>query len=104
MIWFKDVFGRNVRLTDERREHLETAHPEMAGQLDKVAKTLEAPQTVVKSSTDTGAELYYRFYSLTALGDKYLCVVVKVKAEDAFILTVYFTDSIKKGDIIWPAR
>jgi len=30
---FKDYLERSVRLTDERLEHFENQHPEMAGQL-----------------------------------------------------------------------
>jgi len=26
-------------------------------------------------------------------GDKYLCIVVKFKQQDAFVITAYFTDS-----------
>ena len=38
---------------------------------------------------------------LTEVGDKYLCVVVKTIKHDAFVLTAYLTDVIKKGEIIW---
>ena len=36
------------------------------------------------------------------VGDKYLCVVVKVQAEDAFVVTAYMTDKVKKGNVLWP--
>ena len=48
------------------------------------------------------ARLYYRFYVGTRVGDKYMCVVVKIVADDAFVLTAYFTDRMKKGRQIWP--
>jgi hypothetical protein len=32
---------------------------------------------------------------------KYLCVVVKVVSEDAFIVTAYYTDAVKKGAVLW---
>ena len=38
------------------------------------------------------------------VGDKYLCVVVKVLPADAFVLTAYLTDKVKKGEQLWPAR
>jgi hypothetical protein len=44
----------------------------------------------------------YRFYLGTRVGDKYLCVIVKVLGEDRFILTAYLTDRIKQGVRIWP--
>jgi hypothetical protein len=101
MRWFKDLYDRNVRLTDERLEHFENDHPEMAGQIDKVGETLLQPEIVVRSKTDSEAELFYRHYLMTPIGEKYMCVVVKVKVDDVFILTAYFTDTIKKGDVLW---
>ncbi len=47
------------------------------------------------------ARLYYRHYVGLSVGDKNMCVVVKFKQDDAFVITAYFTDSIKKGDVIW---
>ncbi len=35
---------------------------------------------------------------------KYLCVVVKVSIGDLFIITSYFTDTVKKGDILWERK
>ena len=32
---------------------------------------------------------------------KYLCAVVKTRAEDAFVVTAYLTDRVKKGDVLW---
>jgi len=36
------------------------------------------------------------------VGDKFLCVAVKVVDNDAFVLTAYLTDTIKKGRQVWP--
>ena len=101
MRWFKDLYDRNVLLTDERLEHFENDHPEMASQIDKVSETLSQPEIVVRSKTDSEAELFYRHYLTTPIGEKYMCVVLKVKVDDVFILTAYFTDAIKKGDVLW---
>ncbi len=30
-----------------------------------------------------------------------MCVVVKFKQDDVFVIAAYFTDSIKKGDLLW---
>jgi hypothetical protein len=38
----------------------------------------------------------------TAVGDKFLCVVVKLIEADAFVVTAYLTDQVKKGKQIWP--
>ncbi len=40
MKWLKDIRNRQIRLTSERREHIERDHPEMFGQIDRVQDTL----------------------------------------------------------------
>ena len=40
----------------------------------------------------------------TKVGDKWLCVVVKCLADDAFIITAYLTDKLKKGTLLWPTK
>ena len=45
---------------------------------------------------------YYRCYVGTRIGNKHLCVVVKVIEADAFVVTAYLTDKVKKGRQLWP--
>ena len=97
----RDYEGREIRLTDERITHI-LEHPEMVGLEDAIDATLAQPQRVVQSLSDPQARLYYRYYVGTRVGDKYLCVVVKVVGGDAFVLTAYLTDTIKKGHQLWP--
>lgn len=104
MKWFKDIHNRRIRLTHERQEHIETDHPEMSDQIDKVQDTLLNPDMIVKSRTDPEVELFYRYYNITPVTEKYLCVVVKVLTDDFFIITAYFTDSIKRGDVLWERK
>ena len=101
MTWFEDIYHRRIRLTDEREEHIETDHPEMSGQKGKVQDTLLDPDRVVRSRTDPDVELFYRHYATTPVSEKYLCVVVKVIWDDLFIITAYFTDTIKRGETLW---
>ena len=96
-----DYEGRSIRLTDERLAHI-LEHPEMVGMEAAIEETLVAPEAVIGSFSDERAHLYYRFYVGTRVGDKYVCVVVKIASNDAFVLTVYLTDKIKKGTQIWP--
>lgn len=67
-----------------------------------IEETLARPQYVVQSASDEQARLYYRFYMGTMVGNKYLCVVGKVLPGDAFVLTAYLTDKVKKGELLWP--
>ena len=97
-----DYLGRSVRLTDERRQHVLQHHPEMAECVDKIGSVLAHPERVVRSHFDPESELYYVWQPQTRVGSKYLCVVVVVKESDAFVLTAYLSDSIKKGIVLWP--
>ena len=97
----RDYRGRFIRLTNERLAHIQD-HPEMHGMDAAIALTLAAPETVVRSVSDPQVELYYRFCEETRVGDKYICVAVKLPVNDAFVLTAYLTDSIKRGVLVWP--
>ena len=102
---FKEgVYGRKVRINDERWSHIIDRHPEMQGQLSKIEETLLFPDEVVESKSDNSVELYFRKYYHSPVGEKYLCVLVKVKEDDAFMLTAYFTETIKKGNLIWKKK
>ena len=97
----QDFQGLAIRLTDERLAHI-LEHPEMVGMEPAMEEALLRPERVVASFSDPEARLYYRFYVGTRVGDKYLCVIVKVRDDDAFVLTAYLTDKIKRGVQLWP--
>ena len=97
----KDLHNRHIRLTDERWEHIEGEHPEMFGQLEKVWETLLTPDRIIRSHSDLQVELFYRNYETTPVSHKFLCVVVKVLPDDLFMITAYFTDTVKKGQVLW---
>ena len=97
----RDFQGLEVRLTDERLEQIR-AHPEMRGSEAAIGVTLAFPARMIESPFDPDIRLYYRFYRRTVVGAKHLCVVVKMSAEDAFVVTAYLTDSIERGRRLWP--
>lgn len=98
-----DFEGNRIRLTDERLAHV-LDHPEMRGMEQAIRETLGEPTSVIRSVSDPQSHLYYRYYVGTKVGDKYLCVVVKFGARDAFVLTAYLTDKQKRGEVIWPRK
>lgn len=100
---FKDYLNRLIRFTDERINHIQQNHPELssANLFDKVTETLAFPEIVLSSISDESVELFYKFYNNTFAGDKWLCIVIKNLKTDFFIITLYYTDSIKKGNEIW---
>ncbi len=97
----RDYQGLAIRLTDERLTHI-LEHQEMIGFEAAIEETLLHPQQVVESVSDQQSRLYYRFYFGTRVGDKFLCVTVKTKGDDAFIITAYLTDKVKRGVLLWP--
>jgi hypothetical protein len=104
MKWLKDIKGRDIRLSDERQKHIEDDHPEMVGQIDKIKETLLRPDVMVGSKADLNVEMFYKYYKSTPVTEKFLCVIVKNLIEDLFIITVYFTDTVKKGEVLWKKK
>jgi len=103
MLTLIDYQNRQVRLTDERLTHI-LNHPEMVGMESLITDTLQKPQLVRRSRSDDSVKLFYRFYSRTVIGDKWLSVVVKYLVGDAFIVTAYFTDKPKRGENLWRSK
>ena len=97
---FYDLYNRGIRLTQQRTQHIFTDHPEMGGQLEKLEETLKKPDTIILSKTDESVQLFYKNYLKTPVTNKFLCLVVKIRKNEGFIITSYFTDSIKKGEIV----
>jgi hypothetical protein len=101
MLHLQDIRSRAIRLTNERLQHLETDDPEMAGQIARISETLADPDRIVRSHTDATVELFYKWYTSTPVTAKFLCVVVKALPDDAFMITAYHTDAIKRGEVLW---
>ena len=101
MKWFKDLYNRQIWLEYDRQRHIEEDHPEMSGQIERLKDTLANPDTIIRSRTDPEVELFYRHYDNTPVTEKFLCVVVKVLTEEIFVITAYFTDAVKRGEILW---
>jgi hypothetical protein len=100
---FKDYKGRAIRLTDERLAHI-LEHPEMQGMEERIGETLLRPERVLESLSDPQARLYYRMYVATRVGDKHLCVVVRMADNDAFVLTAYLMSKPAGGRQLWPRK
>lgn len=67
-----DHQGLSIRLSAERMAHI-LDHPEMTDLEAAISETLRDPALVIQSISDETARLYYRFYSETLAGDKFLC-------------------------------
>ena len=100
----RDFHGRPIRLSSERLRHIEASHAEMTGQVSRIVETLAEPDRVTRSNTDPEVEIFYRLYPSTPVTSKFLCVVVKSRGENHFAVTAYYTDTIKKGDVLWQRK
>lgn len=94
-----DLFGLQIRLSDERVRHILARHHYMASLWDEVAETLRNAEEIRRSNSDPETvRLYHKWFYGTVEGDKWVCVVVKVLPDDAYILTAYVTSEIEGGD------
>lgn len=96
-----DVFQSDVVLSNSVHDTILVKHPEVRDFMQHVGEALSEPDTVRRSIHDERVILYYRYYEEIFNG-KYLVVVVK-RIDRNFISTIYITDQIKAGDIIWPS-
>lgn len=97
---FTDYNGRAIRLTNERWMHI-IEHPEMVDQRERLVQTLSDPEIVVATISDPTVHVYHRFFRTTPVTSKYMMVMVKIRSDDAFIVTAFYTSRQKKGTIIW---
>ena len=96
-----DVFGVDVRVSEERLEHLRL-HRDLIGWEDLIRITLLEPDLVVSSTHGEGIRIYDKRFADSPVGDKRLWVIVKWHPQDAFLVTAYFTDRRGKGTQLWP--
>ena len=93
----RDFQGQLVRLTDERLRHILERHPEMVGMEWAIAETVESPDAVVASRTDPDrVNEYYKWFTNTDRGDKFIRVVVRSNLDDAFVLTAHMARRIPR--------
>lgn len=97
MTTFRSPFLGIIELTDERKSHIITAHPELKRYLKKIAQVLRSPEEIRMSRFDKNVLLFYKYFARIKNG-KYISVTVKT-GERNFILTAYITDVIKAGQI-----
>ena len=99
---YQDIFGRRIRLTDEGWDHILERHHYMVDFRDEIDETLRQAEQIRRSTTaPETTRLYYKWYYGTPRGDKWVCVVVKVLPDEAFLVSAYVTDRIKEGELIW---
>lgn len=96
---FTDVLGETVVLSDSVRAVILLKHPEVSEFINRIGDALLTPSEIRQSVHDERVILYYR-YEDQVLAGKFVVVVVK-RVERNFVSTMYATDKVKSGDVIW---
>jgi len=92
--------GRALRLTKEGWSHICTVHPELQGELEKVNQTMKSPD-LIKQGNRADTFMFHKFFSKTIVSPKYLVLVIKYLNTKGLVPTGYFTERIRKGEILW---
>ncbi len=98
---YRDHEGREIRLPEERLNHILIEHSFMVGKEWAIRETLADPDEVRVSNQDRQVSLYYRWYNTSDIDNKFICVVVRILENDAFIIIAYPAERIKRGDLVW---
>ncbi len=73
-------------------------HPVMANRDKEVQETLENPDEIRISRSDSKVFLFYKVQR----SGRWTCAVTKRFDGEGFLITTYPTDAIKEGERIWP--
>ena len=96
---FVDVAGQSIFLDSNIKQIILSKHPEVSKFIGRVADVLREPDLIKKSRISQRTKLYYRFFD-DIFNGKYMVVVVK-QVERNFVSTIYVTDKIKEGEVLW---
>jgi hypothetical protein len=101
VVWERvDYNGKRIRLTSIQIYHISFFHPEVLVKEEMLISTLAKPDIVTEGGGPK-IRVLYRSHENTPVGDKYLAIVLKELNEEGFIVTSYFTDSIRRKRVIW---
>jgi hypothetical protein len=89
----------SVRVTRARWELITSIkHPVMADRESSVRRTLESPDEIRQSRSDSEVFLFYKAEEER----RWVCAVAKQDRDQGFLVTAYPTDAIKEGIRVWP--
>lgn len=71
-------------------------HPSIQGKEKYVKETLVLPDEIRVSKKARDVYLFYKRYR-----HKFLCVVARIHGNKGFIITAYYTEKIKEGELKW---
>lgn len=85
---FRDYEGREIRLTDERLQHIARGHSDVLRIENAIQDTLSNPDLVIPYEGDDETLNYCRWYPGVHTGF-WVIVGVAIQENDAFILTAF---------------
>jgi len=88
----RDKSGRTIHLSKERWAHI-LMHPEMANKLEQIREALVAPLQIIQFDIDPAVHFYYQYEKSMGC---YLLVSVKYLNSHGFVITSFYTDSMRK--------
>ena len=72
-------------------------HPAMKNREAYVQKTLQKPDEIRRSHSDKNVYLFYK----REKNKHWICAIAKRLNDEGFLITIYPTDAIKEGEIVW---
>lgn len=97
----RSVARKTILLTTKQWFHITESHDYMAGNMDKIIETVNAPDCLIKGLK--GELLAIKHYPQTNISNKH-CVVVYKENNEGFIITAFMTskpETIKNRGTIW---
>jgi len=94
----------DVELTPERRQHIESKHPELLpDHRDYLAQTLTNPDEVRWDGRFPNTRIFTRWFGQLLWGKHLAVVVVRDKQTDDrhWIVTAYVTGTLRQGETEW---
>ena len=73
-------------------------------EMNSLRETVLEPDEVRRSIHDPNVWLFYRHYKKSPVSEKYLLAEVRIQNEEGFIVTAFFTDTMKKGKSVWSRK
>jgi len=98
MIIFKvrDKFGKLIRLTKERWDHILDRHPEVKPHLNKIKTVLQDPEIIIENPYNKNEKYYHKYFKNFK---NFLIIILEIKK--GFIITAFIARKRKKGKIKW---
>ena len=93
----KSISGKQIRLTEERWQHIKERHPEVNPYLNKVLATVGNPDVITSGWEE-------ELVAIRKISDQDLAVIYKETKTEGFVITAFFTRSRKyfeRRGIVW---